>query len=106
MGKIYILKFFVEEVVGVEAGDYVQVISWFYYFLYEKCVILVLDNWIYGELYNVVMEDMIMIIDYVLKNGYFIFWVVDVSEKYFFWKNGIVFVFEQDYVDMVVEEWE
>ncbi|MCI4650171.1 C1 family peptidase [Phaeodactylibacter sp.] len=104
MGKTYTPKSFAKEVVGVEANDYVQVTSWTHHPLYEKCVILVPDNWTYGESYNVAMEDMITIIDHALENGYSISWAADVSEKYFSWKNGIAFVPEQDYADMSAEE--
>jgi bleomycin hydrolase len=104
MGKTYTPKSFAEEVVGVKSDDYVQVTSWTHHPMYEKCVILVPDNWTSGQSYNVEMEDMISIIDHALENGHSISWAADVSEKYFSWKNGIAYVPEKDYYDMESEE--
>lgn len=104
MGKTYTPKSFADEVVGVESADYIQVTSWKHHPMYEKCVILVPDNWTSGHSYNVAMDDLVTIIDHALQEGYSISWAADVSEKYFSWKNGIAYVPEKDYSDMTAEE--
>ena len=104
MGKTYTPKSFADEVVGVESDDYIQVTSWKHHPMYEKCVILVPDNWTSGQSYNVAMDDLVTIIDHALQEGYSISWAADVSEKYFSWKNGIAYVPEKDYSDMTAEE--
>lgn len=103
-GKTYTPKSFADEVVGLNAEDYVQITSWTHHPLYEKCIILVPDNWAYGQSYNVAMDDMITIMDHALKNGFSISWAADVSEKYFSWKNGIAYVPAKDYSEMSKEE--
>ncbi len=99
-GKTYTPESFAEEVVGIDAGDYVQITSWTHHPVYEPCNILVPDNWAWGISYNVEMEDMISIIDHALRKGYSISWAGDVSEKYFSWKNGVAYVPATDYYAM------
>ncbi|MCB9299043.1 MAG: aminopeptidase [Lewinellaceae bacterium] len=104
MGKTYTPKTFANEVVGLNADDYVQLTSWSHHPLYKPCVLLVPDNWAYGLYYNVQMNDMISIIDNALRKGYSVAWAADVSEKYFSWKNGVAYVPEKDYYKMTAEE--
>lgn len=103
-GKTYTPKSFGEEVVGINADDYVQITSWSHQPYYQPMVIMVPDNWNYGLSYNVQMEDMIEILDNALRKGYSVSWAGDVSEKYFSWKNGIAYVPEVDYKSMTAEE--
>jgi len=103
-GKTYTPASFAEEVVGLEADDYIQITSWTHHPMYEECRILVPDNWAWGKSYNVQMDDMITIIDHALKEGYSISWATDVSEKYFSWKNGVAYVPEKDYYAMSAAE--
>lgn len=103
-GKQYTPESFAEEVVGINADDYVQLTSWSHHELYKPCMIMVPDNWTSGLSYNIEMEDMITVIDHALKNGYSIAWAGDVSEKYFSWKNGIAYVPEKPLNKMTKEE--
>lgn len=103
-GKTYTPQTFAHDVVGINASDYVAITSWTNYDMYKPCVLMVPDNWIYGQYYNVEMEDMIKIIDNALKKGYSVAWATDVSEKYFSWKNGLAYVPEKEYSKMTQEE--
>lgn len=103
-GKSYTPQSFAAEFVGINPGNYIQITSWTHQPFYKPMVLMVPDNWNYGQSYNVQMEDLTTIIDHALKNGYTISWAADVSEKYFSWKNGIAYVPEKDYRDMTTEE--
>lgn len=104
MGKTFTPKSFADTYVGIDANDYVQVSSFSHQPYYEPFVMMVPDNWAYGQTYNVHMEDMINIIDHALAEGYSISWATDVSEKYFSWKNGIAFVPTKPFKQMSAEE--
>lgn len=67
-------------------------------------LLVVFDNWLFDQVYNVKVNDMMDVIDNVLKKGYIVVWVIDVSEKSFSWKNGVVYVLIKKYDDMIVEE--
>ncbi len=103
-GKTYTPQSFAREVVGISASDYMAITSFTHHQLYEPCVLLVPDNWTYGQYYNVQMEDLITIIDNALSKGYSVAWATDVSEKYFSWKNGLAYVPEKEYSKMTTEE--
>ncbi len=47
------------------------------------------DNWDFGLIYNVKLDELVEIIDYAIGNGYSVIYGGDVSEKGFSWKNGI-----------------
>ena len=99
-GKTYTPVSFAEEFIGIEPDDYVQITSWTHQPFYKPMVLMVPDNWNYGNSYNVPVEDLTTIIDHALKEGLTISWAADVSEKYFSWRNGIAYVPEKDYYAM------
>lgn len=103
-GKKYTPKSFAKEVVGLNADDYVEFLSYADQPYYAKTMMLVPDNWTMQMSYNVKMNDITDIIDNALKNGYTVAWATDVSEKSFSWKNGVAFIPEKDYDDMTEEE--
>ena len=88
-GQTYTPKSFAEEVVGIQPDDYVQLTSWTHHEFYKPMVIMVPDNWNYGISYNIPMDDMTVVVDHALKKGYTVSFAVDVSEKYFSWKDGV-----------------
>lgn len=103
-GKDYTPMTFAKEVVGINPDDYVEFGSETDHPLYQKFTLLVQDNWAFGQVYNLPLNDITDIIDNALKNGYTIEWSADVSEKYFSWKNGVAYVPEKDYADMSAQE--
>jgi bleomycin hydrolase len=103
-GKDYTPQTFAKEVVGINPDDYVEFGSETDHPLYQKFTLLVQDNWAFGQVYNLPLNDITDIIDNALKNGYTIEWSADVSEKYFSWKNGVAYVPEKDYADMSAQE--
>lgn len=91
-GKTYTPQTFAKEVVGLNAGDYVEISSFMMSPYYQKIFFPVPDNWSFDQVYNVHLTELTDIIDHALKEGYSVGWASDVSEKYFSWKNGVAFV--------------
>ena len=103
-GKEYTPRTFADQVIGINADDYVEIGSDLNYPWYEKFVLLVPDNWSFDQVYNVPMNDLTKIIDHAVNNGFTVAWAGDVSEKYFSWKNGVSFVPEKDWDKMSEQE--
>lgn len=82
-GKQYTPQSFATDFVGLNMNDYVEISSYTHHPFYSKFILEVPDNWAWGEVYNVPVNDMQEIIDYSLKNGFTVAWAADVSEKGF-----------------------
>lgn len=96
-GKEYTPKTFAAEYTGINPDDYVEVSSFMHHPYYTKFIIEVPDNWGYGMVYNVTLDDLIEIIDNSINKGYTVAWGGDVSEKGFSWKNGVAIVPDVEY---------
>lgn len=103
-GKQYTPQSFAQEVVGIQPEKYIELGSFTYAPFYEPTILMVPDNWSLQSVYNVPMNDLTVITDNALKNGYTVAWATDVSEKYFSWKNGVAVVPEKEVEDMEAEE--
>lgn len=103
-GKTYTPRSFADDVMKVNADDYIQFTSFTHYPFNEKCQIQVPDNWAWGDSYNVELDQMIDVINTGLDKGYTVSWATDVSEKGFSLKNGLVIVPEKAWKDMTAEE--
>lgn len=80
-GQTYTPMSFASDYVGLDMDDYVQISSYTHHPFYSKFVIEVPDNWMWGQVYNVPLEDMEAIVDNSIENGYTVAWAADVSEK-------------------------
>ncbi|MCB9283646.1 MAG: aminopeptidase [Lewinellaceae bacterium] len=103
-GKTYTPTSFAEEVIGLNADDYLQISSFTHQPFYKPFTMMVPDNWAYGLTYNVPLDELTVIIDHALLKGYTVAWATDVSEKYFSWRNGIAYVPEKEFNEMCDEE--
>ncbi len=103
-GKQYTPKSFAKEVVGLNPDDYIMITSYMHHPYNEKFIIEIPDNWIWGEVYNVTLEDMMEIIESSLKNGHSIAWGSDVSEKGFSFRNGVAIVPETEIEEIADSE--
>ncbi len=103
-GKTYTPQSFADEVVGLDANDYVEMSAFKYAPLYRPTMLMVPDNWSLQSVYNIRMRDMTAAVDNALENGYTVAWATDVSERYFSWKNGIAIVPEKEYSEMTTTE--
>lgn len=91
-GKEYTPESFAKEVTGLNPDNYIQVTSFTHHPFYEPFIIEVPDNWLWGEVYNVTLQEMTDIINHSLEAGYTVGWATDVSEKGFSHKNGVAVV--------------
>lgn len=103
-GKTYTPKSFAEEVVGLDANDYLELTCIPDEPAYTNVFLSVPDNWSFDYAYNVKMDDLTATIDNALEEGYTVGWATDVSEKSFSWKNGVAFVPEKEYSEMSAKE--
>ena len=90
-GKEYSPKSFASEL-GLKADDYISLSSYTHHPFYEEFIIEVPDNWAWGKVYNVPIDELVQIMDYALDNGYTVAWASDVSEKGFAYSKGFAVV--------------
>jgi bleomycin hydrolase len=108
-GEEYTPKSFAKDFVGVNADDYIEISSYTHHPFYEKFIIEVPDNWLWDEVYNVPMNEMMEIMEKALMDGYTIGWASDVSEKGFMYRKGIAIVPEtetKNMSDSEISKWE
>ncbi|MEA3445997.1 MAG: C1 family peptidase [Bacteroidota bacterium] len=98
-GKEYTPQSFAKEL-GLDMNDYVEISSYTHHPFYETFIIEVPDNWAWGEVYNVPMDEMMEIVDYSIDKGYTVAWASDVSEKGFAYRKGIAVVPEANTEEM------
>jgi len=90
-GKEYSPKSFAQDI-GFNADDYVYITSFTHHPFYTQFVIELPDNWAFGSVHNVPMDEMWQIATHAINNGYTVAWATDVSEKGFSWRNGLAIV--------------
>lgn len=81
---------------GLNMDDYVYISSFTHHPFYDKFIMEVPDNWAWGEVYNVPIDDLVKIMDEALMNGYSVAWASDVSEKGFSFRDGLAIVPKSD----------
>jgi len=74
---------------GINLSDYVELTSYNHIPFYKASVLEIPDNWDYGRLYNLPIDEFMEVIDNALKSGYCVAWDGDISEKGFSQKNGV-----------------
>jgi bleomycin hydrolase len=98
-GKKYTPRSFADQL-GLKLDDYVYVSSYTHHPFYTTFAIEIPDNWAWGHVQNVPMNDMMTIIDNSINNGYTVGWATDVSEQGFSWAKGIAIIPEKDMEDL------
>ena len=81
-GQEYTPQSFAESL-PINIDDYVDLTSFTHHPFYSQFVIEVPDNWMWGTVYNLPLEELMHTVDYAIENGYAIEWATDVSEKGF-----------------------
>jgi bleomycin hydrolase len=109
-GIKYTPKSFAADYMKINTDDYIEIGSYTHHPFYEKFIIEIPDNWMWDQLYNVPLSDMIEIIDYALANGYTVAWGADVSDRGFATKKkGVAVIPEHDIStmsDAEISKWE
>ena len=98
-GKSFTPKSFAAEL-GLNMDDYVMISSFTHHDFYKPFILEVPDNWGWGEVYNVKIDELTQIIDFAIDEGYTVGWACDVSEKGFNWKNGLAVVPSEEISDL------
>lgn len=94
-GKEYTPKSFAESL-PIDMNDYIDLSSFTHHPFYEKFILEVPDNWMWGEVYNLPLDELMQVIDYALEKGYTVAWGTDVSEKGFSRTKAIGVIPETD----------
>lgn len=102
-GKTYTPQSYGKEM-ALNPDDYIEITSFSHHPFYSTFTLEVPDNWLWGKVYNVPLEDLSAIMEYALTNGYTVAWASDVSEKGFSYKNGLAIVPEKDWSEYSKEE--
>ena len=80
----------------IDLDNYIDISSFTHHPFYTQFIIEVPDNWMWGTVYNVPLDEMMQIIDHALEQGYTVSWGTDVSEKGFSRTKAIGIVPEAD----------
>jgi len=102
-GKKYTPKSFASSL-GLEADNYIEITSFSHHPFYTKFPLEIPDNWSGDAVYNVPLNDFQKILDNAISNNYGIAWASDISEKYFSFPNGVAYVPEKEYDEMIQAE--
>ena len=89
-------------------SDYIEFSSYTHHPFYSSFIIEVPDNWLWGEVYNVPLNEMMQVIDDAIAEGHPVAWGTDVSEKGFRGAKAIGIIPEEAEKNMVgsdAERW-
>lgn len=91
-GKIYNPKSYLEDYLGIDPDDYVEVTSYSHHPWYSKFVLEDKYNWTADEYWNVPLADFSLITDIALDNGYSVGWDGDANDPYFDYNEGLAYM--------------
>lgn len=98
-GKEYTPQSFAASL-GIDMDDYVEIASFTHHPFYEEFVLEIPDNWMWGRVQNVPLDELMAVIDNALANDYTVLWATDVSEKGFSRAKAVGIVPEADLASM------
>lgn len=82
---------------GLNFDDYISITSFTHHPFYTKFAIEIPDNWAMEQSYNVTLDEMMLIMNNAVDQGYSIAWGSDVSHKGFNWRKGIAIIPEKQF---------
>lgn len=97
-GRKYTPREFGEKL-EIKATDYLHLTSFIYKPYYLPSILEVPDNWNMENVWNVMLDELVEVVDNALDKGYTIAWDADVSEKGFSHRNGIAIVPETEFTE-------
>ena len=77
---------------GLDMDDYISLTSFTHHPFYEPFIIEVPDNWAWDIAYNLPLDELSKVMDYMIEKGYSFAWASDVSEKGFSFRKGVALV--------------
>lgn len=80
------------EMTKIVPEDYITITSFTQAPFYSEFILNIPDNWSYGSMYNVPLDEMIATLDNALKNGFTVELDCDVSERTFSSKDGVAVI--------------
>ncbi len=95
-GKEYTPRTFADNVVGLKSSDYMYFSSYTHHNFYEQFIMEVPDNWSWGKVINLPVNEMISVMKNAINNNYSVAWASDVSEKGFSNANAVALVPSKD----------
>ena len=84
----------------IDMDDYIDITSFTHHPFYTQFIIEIPDNWMWGTVYNLPLDEMMTVIDNALANGYPVSWGTDVSEKGFSRTKAIGIIPDADLANM------
>jgi len=98
-GKEYTPQTYMKSL-GLNMDDYVMLSSFTHHPFYQTFILEVPDNWAWGNVYNIKLDDLTQVIDNSIDKGFTVAWATDVSEKGFQYSKGLAVVPADDIEDM------
>ena len=98
-GKEYTPRSFAASL-PIDMDDYIDITSFTHHPFYTQFIIEIPDNWMWGTVYNLPLDEMMTVIDNALANGYPVSWGTDVSEKGFSRTKAIGIIPDADLANM------
>ncbi len=80
------------EMTKIVPEDYVTITSFTHAPFYSEFILNIPDNWSYEDFYNVPLDEMMLVIDNALENGFTVELDCDVSERTFSSKDGVAVI--------------
>lgn len=74
---------------GLDPDNYVCIGSFTHHPFYEPFILEIPDNWIWGSIQNVPLDEMMEILENAISEGYSVCWDADVGEKGYNWQMGL-----------------
>lgn len=87
-GKTYTPQSYAKSL-GLDMDDYVPMTSFTHHPFYTQFPVEVPDNWLWGNYWNVPLDELKTIVDSSIEKGYTVVWAADVSEGGFKWTDGV-----------------
>jgi bleomycin hydrolase len=98
-GKEFNPKSYAESL-ELKLDDYVYITSYTHHPFYSNFVLEVPDNWAWGGVYNLPLDEFAQVFDNAINNGYSVAWASDVSEKGFSYQNGVAVIPDANLAEM------
>lgn len=80
------------KMLGLKMEDYIGLSSYTHHDFYDAFIIEVPDNWAWGEVYNLPIDELVEVMDDAIKSDFSLAWASDVSEKGFSFRDGLAIV--------------